>query len=239
MHISQVNGKSLYYHYGLENFCYRWCVEQGVEVGWNIDGLRLMVKSSLLNGDYDVARKYLGLLGQTRHHRAWARRYSEFLGQPKKIADDAELGLIRRLMDRHDRLDTDRMQVEVYLLDYFAQSGHSSDPLRQELNLLCAMLTRDIPTFWPRFFDYVQTHAQSGIPRHYQEAAFLYGQLEKTVDTSQMPFDPEVRQTYEDFMRFNDQCGAMTLEQKKAAFRPRFGHTFYYYYFLVRGLKTA
>ncbi len=239
VHISQVNGKSLYYHYGLENFCYRWCIEQGVEVGWNVDGLRLLVKASLLNSDFEVARKYLDLLGQTRHHREWARRYAEFLHQPNRIAEDTELGLIRRLMDRRDRLDTDRMQVEVYLLDYFAQSGHSNDPLRQELNLLCAMLTRDIPTFWPRFFDYVQTHAQSGIPRHYQEAAFLYGQLEKTVDTSQMPFDPEVRKTYEEFMRFNDQCGAMTLEQKKAAFRPRFGHTFYYYYFLVRGLKTA
>jgi hypothetical protein len=101
------------------------------------------------------------------------------------------------------------------------------------------MLTRDIPSFWDRFFEYVPSHAQKGIPRHFQEAAFLYGQLEQTVDTSHMPFDPEVRQTYEEFMRFNEQCGTMTLEQKKVAFRPRFGHTFFYYYFLVRGLKTA
>ncbi|MBQ7988616.1 MAG: hypothetical protein IJ253_08925 [Bacteroidaceae bacterium] len=239
VHISQVNGKSLYYHYGLENFCYRWCMEQGIETGWNVDELRLMVKASLINGDYGVARKYLGLLSQTRHHREWAIRYTRFLHHPELVAQDEEMGPILHLMDRRDRLDTDHMQVEIYLLDYFALNGGNKDPLRQELNLLCAMLTRDIPSFWARFFEYVPSHAQDGIPRHFQEAAFLYGQLEQTVDTSHMPFDPEVRQTYEEFMRFNEQCGTMTLEQKKVAFRPRFGHTFFYYYFLVRGLKTA
>ena len=198
-----------------------------------------MVKASLINGDYGVARKYLGLLSQTRHYREWAIRYTRFLHHPELVAQDEEMGPILHLMDRRDRLDTDHMQVELYLLDYFALNGGSKDPLRQELNLLCAMLTRDIPSFWARFFEYVPSHAQKGIPRHFQEAAFLYGQLEQTVDTSHMPFDPEVRQTYEEFMRFNEQCGTMTLEQKKVAFRPRFGHTFFYYYFLVRGLKTA
>ena len=236
--ISQVNGKMLYYQYGLENFCYRWCIEQGIETGWNVDGLRLLVKTALLNREDAVARKYIELLKKTLFHRRWATHYEAFLDHPERIAEDPEMEAITHLMEGNDRLDSDHMQVELYLINSLATSS-GTDPLRQELNLLCAMLSRDIPLFWARFFEYAPTHASQGIPRHYQEAAYLYGQLERqTVDTSHMPFDEEVRRSYADFMRFNDQCGAMTMEQKKRAFYPLFGKTFYYYYFLVRGLKT-
>ena len=236
--ISQVNGKMLYYQYGLENFCYRWCIEQGIDTRWNVDGLRLLVKTALLNREDAVARKYIELLKKTLFHRRWATHYEAFLDHPERIAEDPEMEAITHLMEGNDRLDSDHMQVELYLINSLATSS-GTDPLRQELNLLCAMLSRDIPLFWARFFEYAPTHASQGIPRHYQEAAYLYGQLERqTVDTSHMPFDEEVRRSYADFMRFNDQCGAMTMEQKKRAFYPLFGKTFYYYYFLVRGLKT-
>jgi len=47
-----------------------------------------------------------------------------------------------------------------------------------------------------------------------------------------------VKETYQQFMDFNTQCGSMTEDQKKIAFRPQFGDTFYYFYFLVRNQKT-
>ena len=53
-----------------------------------------------------------------------------------------------------------------------------------------------------------------------------------------IPFDANVKQRYQDFMNFNTQCGSMTEEQKKRAFYPQFGDTFYYFYFLVRNQKT-
>jgi hypothetical protein len=72
------------------------------------------------------------------------------------------------------------------------------------------------------------------MPTHYQEAAYLYGQLEHQVDVSHMPFDPEVVQTYNDFMALAQQCKGMSEEQMRQVFYPRFGHTFYYEYFLIR-----
>lgn len=53
-----------------------------------------------------------------------------------------------------------------------------------------------------------------------------------------MPFDESIKQSYQQFMDFNTQCGSMSEEQKKIAFRPQFGDTFYYFYFLVRNQKT-
>ena len=32
-------GRPLYMHYGIPNYCFRWCVENGVEYGWRVDNL--------------------------------------------------------------------------------------------------------------------------------------------------------------------------------------------------------
>ena len=78
------------------------------------------------------------------------------------------------------------------------------------------------------------------MPTHYQEAAYLYGQLEPgKVDISGMPFDESVKRSYYDFCQFNQQLGPNMSEAEKAVrFRPAFGNTFYYFYFLVRNVKT-
>ena len=237
VHISQVGGKMLYYQFGRANFCYRWCMEDGVEYGWTVYNLQLMVKASLLSGDWEVAEKYLNLLEHTRFYKDWAQQYRAFLRHPERVKEDPEMGFIQHLMPSKSHLDADNTKVEVYLLDSFAK-GKGTDPLFQEMSLLCAMLGRDIPTFWPHFFQYCQMHSGEHIPTHYQEAAYLYGMLEHQVDVNQMPFDESVRKSYADFMQFNAQCGNMTQEQKRVAFRPQFGNTFYYYYFLIRNLKT-
>jgi hypothetical protein len=125
----------------------------------------------------------------------------------------------------------------MYLLQTFAK-GNGDDPLFQEMTLICALIMKDIDLFWPRFMKFATMNPERHMPRHYQEAAYLYGHLENKVDISRMPFDQEVRDTYERFMRFNEQCGPMTEEQKAVAFYPQFGDTFYYFYFLVRNQKT-
>ncbi len=236
--LAQVGGKPLYMHYGKENFAYRWCMEDCVEFGWNIENLKLMVKTALLNGDRDVARKYLNLLKRTRYYADWACHYETYLEHPDRLAKDPEFAPILHMMTYRDQLDGDNTLVEMYLLKAFA-NGDGDDPLYQEQTLIAALLLKDIDLFWPRFFKYATLHTGAPhMPTHYQEAVYLYGHLENKVDISQMPFDAEVKDTYERFMAFNRQCGAMSEAQKALAFYPQFGHTFYYYYFLVRNIKT-
>ncbi len=253
--ITQVGGKLIYYHYGKENFCYRWCMEDGVEFGWKAETLKFMARTSMLNHEWAAARKYLDLLKKTTFHRQWAERYERFLDTPdafdldkleasakagKPLLDEQgmkEFAPILHMMTYPDRLDGDNTLVEMYLLQTFAK-GNGDDPLFQEMTLICALIMKDIDLFWPRFMKFATMHPELHMPRHYQEAAYLYGHLENKVDISRMPFDQEVRDTYERFMRFNEQCGPMTEEQKAVAFYPQFGDTFYYFYFLVRNQKT-
>ena len=80
-------------------------------------------------------------------------------------------------------------------------------------------------------------HTDQRMPTHYQEAAYLYGHLEHQIDISHMPFDEGVKQNYAAFMELAQKCAGMTEEQMRPIFYPRFGHTFYYDYFLVRNQK--
>ncbi len=252
MHISQVGGKMIYYFYGKEHFCYRWCMEDGVEFGWNVNVLKYMAKASLVTGEWEVARKYINMLKRTLYHREWAEHYEQFIEHPELLAQDPEYVSILPMSQFGDRLDGDMTLVELYLLRTFS-NGTGADVYYQEMTLICSMIMKDINLFWPRFRQYLNMHQQEEgfrVPTHYQEAAYLYSRLEPTRPselwpsmTNQqalgaIPFDEEVIKRYDAFMTFNQQCGSMTEEQKKRAFRPQFGDTFYYFYFLERNQKT-
>ena len=104
----------------------------------------------------------------------------------------------------------------------------------QELSLVGALWTKDIQTFWPRFFHYAELHNGQHIPIHYQEAAYLYGHLENQVDISKMPFDQIVVDNYNNFMRKANQYKGLSEETLHDMFLSEFGHTFYFDYFLNR-----
>ncbi len=252
VHITQVAGKLLYYFYGKEQFCYRWCMEDGVEFGWNVNVLKYMAKSSLVSQEWEVASKYLDLLDMTRYNKEWVAHYRKFLHHPELMEKDEEFISIIPMSVFTDRLDGDKTLVELYLLRTFS-AGTGVDPYYQEMTLICAMLMKDINLFWPRFKQYIAMHIEDEgfrVPLHYQEAAYLYTMLEPQKQSElwpqltniqalqYIPFDQSVKQSYENFMNFNTKCGSMSDEQKAKAFFPQFGNTFYYFYFLVRNLKT-
>ena len=250
--MTQVGGKLLYYHYGKEGFCYRWCMEDGVEFGWSVDVLKYMTKCSLITHDWDVAQKYIDMLQQTTYHRQWAEKYATYVRHPELMKEDEEMRPIIPMASFPDRLDGDNTLVELYLLKTFS-SGFGADPGYQEMTLLSALIMKDIELFWPRFRQYLNMHQQEEgfhVPLHYQEAAYLYSMLEpqrpsdlwpgmtNAEAAERIPFDEPVKRRYKEFMEFNAQCGSMSEEQKKSAFLPQFGDTFYYFYFLRRNQQT-
>jgi hypothetical protein len=233
--ISQVGGRQLFYQYGRENGCYRWCMECGVERGWSIETLQLMTKASLLTGDFEVARKYLGILKKTWLYREWAERYEAFLYQPERIAEDEEMGFIAHLMPEQNRLDGDQSVVETYLLDSFISEA-KDDSIHQEMTLLCALQMKDIGLFWPRFFEYARRHPNGHIPTHYQEAAYLYGKIEDRKDVESMPVDEGIKNTFERFMTMAADYNHKVVDEVRQGLYPYFGETYYYDYYTMSNL---
>jgi hypothetical protein len=230
-------GRPLYLHYGIPNFCYRWCVENGVEYGWRVDNLKYMLRCALLGNEWQAARKYVDLLKATRYHGSWAEHYEAMIGHPERIRDDGELGPVTHVLGQYDVLASDQTKLESFMI-MMLSGMKTDDPVGADLALMAALQTKDIPTFWRAFQQYANLHQSERMPRYYQEAALLYGNLEHNVDISHMPFDDSVKETYQNFMKLASQCQGMSNEQMKAVFYPRFGNTFFYNYYLLRNLKT-
>jgi hypothetical protein len=238
----QVGGKIIYYHYGKLNFCYRWCLEDAVEYGLKVDYIRYMAKCALYSGEKELARKYLNTLKQTLFYADWAQEQERLLDDPKALANDEEYKNIHELIDYDNKLDADQNLAELYLLGSFSHTW-SEHPLYQEASLQFTLINKDIPLFWPRFFDYADRHER--IPIHYQEAAALYYSLEPPVNElgqvappEAIPLDDEVRTRFARFQQMANQNANRTEDGLRAILRPEFGDTFYYFYFLIRDVRT-
>ena len=237
--IIETGGKALYLHYGLQNYCHRWCMEDGVERGFRTEELKYLLRCAVLNGEHQVARKYINLLKHTRYYGEWAAHYEPMLTDSAALKADKELGPVLHLMKYENTLASDKSIIETFLVELLSHR-QTDDLVCADLVLMHALQSKDIPTFWRAFFQYANLHKDDKLPmpRHYQEAALLYGNLEHNVDISHMPFDKDVKQKYQDFMQSAQQFKGMSEEQMAKAMFLRYGDTFYYNYFLRRGVKT-
>lgn len=228
-------GVPIYYHYGQYNYGYRWSMEDAVERGWRVDMLKNFVRCTLVSGETRITRKYLNLLKHTRYHKEWAAHYEALLDR-EKLQKDPEFQQILHLTKSNDVLTSDNTIVEKFLMNQFANQP-STDSLYQEQAVYAALWTKDIPTFWRCFFAYARSHEGQHMPTHLQEAAYLYGQLEKNVDTSRMPFDKSVIDNYNALMQAAQECSNLDEEGMARTLYPRFGYTYFFDYYFVRNLK--
>ena len=148
---------------------------------------------------------------------------------------------IQPLRGYDNTLDGDEGLVEMYIINYFSHV-HKRNPKFQEQTLAFSLIQKDIDLFWPRFFNYATLHEKEEMPIHYQEAAFLYGNLERgKVDITHMPFDKEkVMDRYGSFQQTTQKMlnSGMSVEQVGNATRATFGDTFWWFYFFCRNIHS-
>ena len=242
VHMVQTAAPLIYYYHGKTNFALRWSIENCVEFGYDYDNLKLLARCALLGGEMEMAKRYLELLKTTLFYRDWAERLMPITENPELIKKYPEFDYVRELRDHMGTvLDGDNGLCEMYLITYFSQTMNKDSKALQEVTLDYALIQKDIQMFWPRFFLYAQLHAGEHMPTHYQEAAILYGNLEpESADISSMPFDDEVRKSYEGFHDMSQSLlqAGLSAEDVGEAMKPTYGHTFYWFYFFCRDVHS-
>ena len=242
VHMVQTAAPLIYYYHGKTNFALRWSIENCVEFGYDYDNLKLLTRCALLGGEMEMAKRYLELLKTTLFYRDWAERLMPITENPELIKKYHEFDYVRELRDHMGTvLDGDNGLCEMYLITYFSQTMNKDSKALQEVTLDYALIQKDIQMFWPRFFLYAQLHAGEHMPTHYQEAAILYGNLEpESADISSMPFDDEVRKSYEGFHDMSQSLlqAGLSAEDVGEAMKPTYGHTFYWFYFFCRDVHS-
>ena len=108
----------------------------------------------------------------------------------------------------------------------------SDDPYFQEQCLLATLWTKDSRQFWYHFAKYLNLHPGKSIPRYYQEAAFLYTDIEGGAPFK-IPFDDGIEKSYMQFVKLLERFDGRDIQEAQAALYPFFGDSFFYEYYLM------
>ncbi len=226
-------GRLLYFHYGKVNYSYRWAMEDMVEYGMRPDYIRYMFMAAETNGEKALAKKYRDALEKMIGMKG---RIIASPSNPRRSKNAEKKGEPFELMNYADVLDGDAGLIEFYLLNSFAMTEGGSREM-VELSMMNNLITKNLESFWPRFFKLLPTW-QGHIPRHYQEAALMIAQLTGRNDLlTNIPIDPDVSERFERLVTASAQNG--DNDYNKMALKGEFGNTYWYYYFFVEGLKTT
>lgn len=232
-------GKQLYFHYGMPNYCHRWCIEEAVEYGWSYQNLRYLAMAAIAMEEWDMAAKLLDKLSSTIFYRKWAREQISLIGDSPTMRATVPYSEVLPLMCYEDRLSSDAAMMETFILRHFTQSRPATATAQYDrAAILWAMRIQDIPTFWRSFYYYLDTNNPKTLPRHYQEAAYMYSTLEPGSGIQNLPFEQSVKDGYASFMKFSQTHPVRSLDESRYQFMKKFGGTFFFYYYFTRNQET-
>ncbi len=216
---TQLTGE-IYYHLGLVNTAQRLAFEAMEAIpNYNKSGrvIKRLAETNLINGQYQVAEKYLRMLLKTIFYRRWAQRTLAMLGNEKAINSHPLYGKLRQFQLQEDFLFSDR-EIDKICGQLFMHN-HQNQMAAQYL-LMAPILDRNIPLFM-QYAQYVQEQIHYN-PRSCQEAiAFAFMQQQK--QPPQGLVSQLVLQQMNDFARVYGSGG------KDAPDIGRFRNTVWYY----------
>jgi hypothetical protein len=219
-------GAYFFYSIGLVNEAHRWAYEEMVVYGYRPQNIRLLIKTNLINGNFRMAEKYIGILKRTLNYRAAAEEYEKFIADPAGLESDPELGEKIKIRPRDNffiQLDSPENNLALMLSDN-PQNNKAFEYLMAWL-----LLNKDVETV----VNYIKNMKGMGytrIPVHLEEAVLIYYNSKKVIpDLAGLSLSPET------IMRFDQYVQAyMGIRQNPAAgremMRQRFGNTFWYYF---------
>ena len=231
----QVAGRMMLYQYGAMNECHRVCMEEGVEYGWNIDQLKYLARCAIFNKEQQAARKFLDILRQTSYYGSWADRMEKLINDPQQLAKDSKTGPITHMMHYTDRLDAVEGAIEKHLMTSLAEQD-ADDVYFQEQAVIAALWTRNPDLFWPRFEHYIALHGDGNVPRIFQEAAWLFANMQGQDGLDEWVLAPGIRESMASFIKQMQQYTKTKNRNMKQLMYPFFGTTYYYEYFFLKDI---
>ena len=166
----------VYWHLGLVNTAQRLAFEMMEAIpdySKSCRAVKRLAETSLVNGQYAAARKYLQLLEKTLAYRQWARRTLPLLDNENAINKHPVYGRMRQLRLKDDFLFDDHELSKIFgqLVMHNKQNG-----LALQYLLAAPLLDRDINTFM-NYMVYVDNLHLGYCPRSCQEAVvFAFAQ---------------------------------------------------------------
>ncbi len=211
----------IYWHLGMVNTAQRLAFETMEAIpnyAKSCRCIKRLAESNLVNGQYEVARKYLKMLEKTISYKKWAQRTLLMLGNEQAIDTHPVYGKMRQLRLKDDFLfsekELDKMMGQLLM-------QNTKNGLALQYLLLCPLLQRDINTFM-NYMTFVDGLKLGYRPRMCQEAvAFAFAQ--RNQQPPQGYVNQMVANNFRDFIQTYNSGGA------SATGLERFKQTTWYY----------
>ncbi len=182
-----------------------------------------LAQTNLINGSYEVARKYLLALRKTLFYKDWANETMQLLGNEKAVDKHPEYGRLRRLVYDEDFFFSDHVTPEMIQSLFFS---NTSNRLAYEYLMAAYLLTGDLENF-ANYVGWGEKLGYPAIPRHFQEALVLKWGFHHEKD-EQLPIQVS-QATAQRFNQFYLYINSPSMTPEGLA--QRFGDTYWHYYF--------
>lgn len=145
--------------------------------GYNPTLFKMLAKIELMRGSYEVAEKYINILGKSHYYKAWAERYRAFLWNDSMVENDPELGNGRRDLPISEGFVNDRSPMDELLRII---ESNPSDRKAMEYALSYLLLAKDFITAYSFIKDFYGTPGLSTLPTPAQEALIFFSDYYNT-----------------------------------------------------------
>ena len=160
--------------------------------------MRRLVETNMLNGQYDVAKRYLNILLKTISYRKWAKEMLTYLGNEQKINDHPFYGEMRQLRVINDFFYSDE-EVDQMLGLLFIHN--KTNRLALDYLLCYELLSHDNKHFMKYYPLTSKLTNYNRIPKAYQEAlVYSWAQNHNSFDGIISGISPQVKSNFTAFV---------------------------------------
>ncbi len=219
-------GAYFYYTVGLIKEAQRWSYEEMVVYGYRPENIKLLAKTSLINGDFRMAEKYINILKKTIYYRDIAKEYSKIVSNPDLVYSDPELSSKRKILPKSRFfIQFNEPQNNLPLL----LSSQPDNRKAFEYYIAGLLLTKNIEVVMKNIGK-LKEAGYDHIPRFIEEAVLIYYNSTKSYpDLGGLKVSSDTQE------RFTKYFSAFVEARKdpstlKETMQKKFGNTFWFYY---------
>jgi len=216
-------GNEVFYHLGYINEAHRWAFEAMVSKGQVPRLLKRLAITSIINGNYETARKFLNVLKKTLFYRKWALHYINLISNPDKTYEDEEIREKRHFLINSDFFaNVNDYEGELIKL----LENHPDNRMAFEYLMSSYLLRKDLLNFARNIYRLKELNYKE-IPVHYEEALLMSG-LTKLIPEG-YSIRESTLQTFNNYIiTYSTYTG--TPDKLQEILFSRFGKTYFYYY---------
>jgi hypothetical protein len=159
-----------------------------------------LAETNLINGQYEVAKKYLSILKQTLFYKKWAEETATYLYKEEQINAHPEWGKLRQFRPKKDFLFSEQEKDQVLGILYQNNTGNR---MAYEYLLAYTLLKKDLQHFYEYYTVLENKKQHEALPKSYQEAlAFIQGRVNLKAGLSEEAFSKQYGRTYWNYLLF-------------------------------------